>query len=247
MKMLINEFAKLTGVTVRTLHYYDEIDLLKPSFVDEENGYRFYNEQNLLRMEEILFYRELDFSLKDIKAVISSPDYDKNSVLEKQKQLLILKKLRLEKLILNIEKAIKGEKIDMKVFDNTEFEIQRKAYLEEAEKRWGCTSAYKQSKQKTADYDNEKWTELNKESENIISEFAKCKTDGVNCSSEEAKKLVKKWQDFITANYYNCTNEILNSLAEMYVSDERFKVNIDKHGLATAEFMCDSIKAYCKA
>lgn len=83
MKMHIKEFAKLTGVSVRTLHYYDEIELLKPSFVDEQNGYRFYDETSLMRMQQILFYRELDFPLKDIQMILFSPDYDKQNALKK--------------------------------------------------------------------------------------------------------------------------------------------------------------------
>ena len=83
MKMHIKEFAKLTGVSVRTLHYYDEIELLKPSFFDEQNGYRFYDETSLMRMQQILFYRELDFPLKDIQMILSSPDYDKQNALKK--------------------------------------------------------------------------------------------------------------------------------------------------------------------
>ena len=91
MNMQIKEFAKLTGVTVRTLHYYDEIGLLKPSSVDEQNGYRFYDENCLEQMQEILFYRELVFPLKEMRIILSSPDYDKQNALKEQKQLLIAK------------------------------------------------------------------------------------------------------------------------------------------------------------
>ena len=92
MKLQIKEFAELTGVSVRTLHYYDEIGLLKPSYVDEQNGYRFYDENSLERMQEILFYRELDFPLKSIAEILASPNYDKQKVLAEQKRLLTLKK-----------------------------------------------------------------------------------------------------------------------------------------------------------
>lgn len=85
MKMQINEFAKLTGVSVRTLHYYDEIGLLKPAEVDEWTGYRFYDENSLEKMQQIMFYRELDFSLKSIMEILSSPDYDKQKALDEQK------------------------------------------------------------------------------------------------------------------------------------------------------------------
>ena len=118
MKMQIKEFAEVSGVSVRTLHYYDEIDLLKPAFVDEWTGYRYYDENSLLRMQEILFYRELDFSLKSISEILSSPDYDKKKAISEQKNLLILKKERLERLISAIEKAEK------------EFEIYRQREMQ---------------------------------------------------------------------------------------------------------------------
>ena len=107
MKMLIKEFAEFTGVSVRTLHYYDEIGLLTPAFVDKATGYRFYDNNSLLRMQEILFYRELDFSLKSIGEILSSPNYDKNRALKEQKYLLTLKKERLERLISAIDGAVK--------------------------------------------------------------------------------------------------------------------------------------------
>ena len=121
MKMLIREFADFTGVSVRTLHYYDEIGLLKPAFVDRATGYRYYDENSLLRMQEILFYRELDFSLKSIGKIISSPNYDTRKSLEEQKILLTLKKERLERLIASIDDAMRGANV-MRAFDNSEFE-----------------------------------------------------------------------------------------------------------------------------
>ena len=121
MKMQIKEFAEFTGVSVRTLHYYDEIGLLMPAFVDKTTGYRFYDEKSFLRMQEILFYRELDFSLKRIKEILSSPNYDKSKALTEQKHLLTLKKERLERLISAIDGAVKGENV-MTAFDNSEFE-----------------------------------------------------------------------------------------------------------------------------
>lgn len=111
MKLKIREFAKLTGVSVRTLQFYDEIGLLKLSSVDEQNGYRFYDEYALTRMQEILFYRKLDFPLKEIRMILSSPDYDKQNALKEQKHLLMLKKERLERIISALDIAMKGESI----------------------------------------------------------------------------------------------------------------------------------------
>lgn len=195
--MHIKEFAKLTGVSVRTLHYYDEIGLLKPFAVDEQNGYRFYDGQSLQRMQEILFYRELDFSLKEIQQILSSPDYDKQTALAGQKRLLTLKKERLERLISALEGAMKGEEITMNVFDNSDFETQREAYAKEAQEKWGSTDAYKESAEKTSCYSKEKWKEVNEGMDRLTAEFAHCKNSGYPPESGEAQSLVKRWQDFI--------------------------------------------------
>lgn len=246
MKMHIREFAKLTGVSVRTLHYYDEIGLLKPCSVDEQNGYRCYDEQSLQRMQEILFYRELDFPLKNISEILSSPNYDKQTALREQKHLLILKKNRLERLINALDSAMKGENLSMNVFDNSEFEAQREKYAREAKERWGGTAAYKESAEKTAGYDKDKWKEVAGGMNDIIAEFAECAKTGAKPSDPSAQALVKKWQDYISENYYACTKEILAGLGEMYIADERFKENIDSQGEGTAVFMSEAIKAYCE-
>lgn len=246
MKLHVREFAKLTGVSVRTLHFYDEIGLLKPSSVDEQNGYRFYDECSLTRMQEILFYRELDFPLKEIRMILSSPDYDKQNALKEQKQLLTLKKERLERLISALDGAMKGEIVNMNVFDNSEFEAKREEYAKEAKEKWGDTAAYKESAEKTADYSADRWEQINSVMNDKIAEFADCKRKGFAPDSKQAQALAKNWQDFITENYYTCTKEILASLGEMYVADQRFLKNIDRHGNGTARFMSDAIKAYCK-
>lgn len=246
MKLHVREFAKLTGVSVRTLHFYDEIGLLKPSSVDEQNGYRFYDECSLTRMQEILFYRELDFPLKEIRMILSSPDYDKQNALKEQKRLLTLKKERLERLISALDGAMKGEIVNMNVFDNSEFEAKREEYAKEAKEKWGDTAAYKESAEKTADYSADRWEQVNSVMNDKIAEFADCKRKGFAPDSKQAQALAKNWQDFITENYYTCTKEILASLGEMYVADQRFLKNIDSHGNGTARFMSDAIKAYCK-
>ena len=246
MKMHIKEFAALAGVSVRTLHYYDEIGLLKPSVVDKQNGYRFYDKECLIRMQEILFYRELDFPLKDIQMILSSPNYDKQTALEEQKQLLTLKKERLERLIKAIDGAMKGEDLTMNVFDNSEFQTRREQYAKEAKEKWGSTAAYKESAEKTKNYTDEKHSEINSGMNIIMAEFADYKKRGFLPGSGEVQALVKKWRNFITENYYTCTLEILSGLGEMYTADERFRKNIDKHGDGTAEFMREAIRVYCR-
>ena len=238
--MQIKEFADFTGVSVRTLHYYDEIGLLVPAWVDKATGYRYYDEKSLLRMQEILFYRELDFSLKSIGEILSSPNYDKNKALKEQKHLLMLKKERLERLIFAIDGAVKGENV-MKAFDNSEFE-KHKA---EAKEKWGKTEAYKEHEEKTKNYGKQKWNDLAEGMDRIMAEFAVCMRKGETPASAEAQNLVKKLQSHITENYYRCTKEILAGLGQMYVADERFKNNIDRHGEGTAAFICEAIGVYC--
>ena len=240
MKIQTKEFANFTGVSVRTLHYYDEIGLLVPAYVDENNGYRYYDEKSLLRMQEILFYRELDFSLKSIEEILSSPNYDTFKALKEQKKLLILKKERLERIISAIDDAMKGENV-MRVFDNSEFE----KYKSEAKEKWGKTDAYKEHTEKTKNYSKDKWSNLLEEMSNIFRKFAECMKNGEEASSVNVQDLVKMLQCHISENYYLCTNEILAGLGQMYVADERFKNNIDKHTEGTAKFVSEAIKIYC--
>ena len=240
LKMLIKEFADFTGVSVRTLHYYDEIGLLMPAFVDKTTGYRFYDKNSLLRMQEILFYRELDFSLKSIREILSSPNYDKNKALNEQKQLLMLKKERLERLISAIDGAMKGE-IVMTSFDNSEFE----QYKAEAKEKWGKTDAYKEHEEKTRDYSKQKWNDVTAGMDHIMREFARLMGEDERPDSTEAQNLVKMLQNYITENYYFCTKEILAGLGQMYVADERFRNNIDKHADGTAAFISKAIAVYC--
>lgn len=240
MKMQIKEFAEFTGVSVRTLHYYDEIGLLPPACVDEHTGYRYYDNNSLLRMQEILFYRELDFSLKRIGKILSSPKYDTAQALHEQKQLLILKKERLERLISAVDEAMKGVNV-MNAFDNSEFE-KHKA---EARERWGGTDAYREHAEKTKGYSTDHWNALAGEMNALFGEFALCMKHGETPDSAEAQELVKALQNHITRNYYHCTNEILAGLGQMYVADERFRNNIDRHADGTAAFVRDAIKVYC--
>lgn len=241
--MHISELAKLTGVSIRTLHYYDEIGLLKPAFVNEQNGYRDYDEKSLERMAEILFYRELDFPLKSILQILSSPDYDKTLAIRRQKELLTLKKQRLERLISVLDNAEKGE-ISMSVFDKNEYETARRQYAEEAKQRWGSTDAYKESEQKTAGYSDDKWDDVNAGLNAVFADFALIK-DSETPESEAAQTLVKRLQNYISGNFYTCTKEILAGLGQMYTADERFKANIDKNGKGTADFVSEAIKIYC--
>lgn len=238
--MQIKEFAELTGVSVRTLHYYDETGLLKPAFVDGQTGYRHYDETSLLRMQEILFYRELDFSLKTISELLSSANHDRLKALEEQKHLLTLKKQRLERLIEAVDSAMKGENI-MNAFDTHEYD----QYKDEAKQRWGKTDAYQEYEQKSKGRSQAGSRAIFDGMDDILHEFALSMQDGASPDSQPAQALVRILQAYITDNFYTCTTPILAGLGQMYVADERFKNNIDKHAVGTAAFISEAIAVYC--
>lgn len=241
--MKISEVAKLSGVTVRTLHYYDEIGLLKPSKTTEA-GYRMYSIEDLEKLQQILFFRELDFPLNEIKEIMINPKYDKIEALNKHKELLIEKRKRIDGLVTLIDKTIKGDNnMSFKEFDNSKIEENKRKYAEEVKNRWGNTDAYKEYEKKTGSYDKNSWNTINEEMAEILKEFADNRDKDVN--SDIVQSLVEKWRGYITLNFYNCTKEILSCLGLMYTGDERFKENIDKYGEGTAEFMAKAIEIYC--
>lgn len=218
--MKISEVANLTGITVRTLHYYDEIGLLKPSEITE-SGCRVYSNESLETLQQILFFRELDFPLSEIKEIMTNSNYDKIEALNKHKELLIKKRQRMDRLINLIDNTIQGESnMSFKEFDMQEIELSKKQYAEEVKQRWGKTNAYKEYEVKTNNYNSNKWNDINDEGNEILRQFSQYRN--YDPSSEIVQGLVEKWKKYITSNFYNCTNEILSCLGLMYIEDERF-------------------------
>lgn len=229
----VKEISRLTGISVRTLHYYDEINLLNPTQITEA-GYRLYDDTALERLHSILIFRELQFPLKEIKTILDSPNFDMQAALKKQIQLLELQRNRLDKIIISARELLtKGaNNMNFSAFDKTEIE----KYAEEAKQKWEHTAAYKEYKQKHSD-SADKTDELMQ----IFAEIGQIKP--LSPASVQAQQLIKKLQNFITDNYYTCTDEILKDLGKMYVCDKRFKNNIDKAGgVGTAEFTAKAIE-----
>lgn len=244
MKMKIHEAARLTGISVRALHYYDQIGLLHPGEVTE-TGYRLYDGNDLELLQQILFFRELSFPLKDIKEIILNPAFDKRKALENHKKLLLLQRSRCDNLIALVDKTLKGDgDMSFQEFDKTEMEAMQKQYADEAKEKWGDTEAYAESINKTAKYSKEDWAKISAEADEIFRCFAKNMEKSPD--APEVQKLVADWQAHITKHYYTCTKEILAGLGQMYVGDERFTQNIDRHGKGLAEFMSSAIAVYCQ-
>lgn len=232
----VAEVSKLTGVSVRTLHHYDAIGLLKPTAVTEA-GYRLYDTAALQRLQSMLLFRELQFPLKEIGVILDNPDFDPAEALRQQIHLLELQKQRLEDLIhLAHDIQTKGfDTMDFHAFDKTEQE----QYAEEVKARWGQTAAYAEYKQRGSQSGGDA----------LMALFADLgQVRHLPPESAEAQAGVKAIQDHITANYYTCTKEIFTGLGQMYVQDERFRNNIDAAGgEGTAEFAAKAIEIYCKA
>ncbi|HKM35966.1 MAG TPA: MerR family transcriptional regulator [Lachnospiraceae bacterium] len=232
--MKINEVAKLAGVTVRTLHYYDQIGLLHPSKTTE-TGYRIYDEDALETLQQILFFKELEFPLNDIKEIMTSQCYDKQETLIRHRELLMQKKKRLDILLETLEAAINGEHyVDLHVFDMSQINEMKETYAAELKDRWGETEEYCENERKTSGYNDVQWNILMGEGAEILRLFGKNRH--LKPDSDEAQKLVERWKAYITVNFHNCTNTILSCLSLMYIEDKRFKENIDRNGKGTAEF-----------
>lgn len=200
--MKVSEVAKLTGVTVRTLHYYDEIGLLKPSKVTEA-GYRLYSNADLEILQQILFFRELDFSLSDIREIMLNPTYSRETALQNHRELLLQKRKHIDGLISLVDKTLKGDNdMSFKQFDTTEIKNARKEYAAEAKQRWGKSDAYTEYEEKVSAYDDPQWKLLNGEGSYILREFGENRH--LDPASKEAQALGKSGRNssrptFITA------------------------------------------------
>lgn len=241
--MKIHEVAELSGVTVRTLQYYDQIGLLVPSEVTEV-GYRIYHEEDLDRLQHILFFRELEFPLKEIKDIMNNPSYDRLEALRNQKAMLLEKRSRMDRLIRLVEERLGGQQdMSFEEFSMESIENHKKQYAEEVRNRWGDSDAYAEYEKKTKGYSKEDWNSISQAGDRIMGEFAKHRD--LSPEDETVQELVARWQNFITTHYYECTKDILAGLGNMYVSDERFRENINKHGEGTADLMSKAIEIYC--
>lgn len=236
--MKVKEIADLVGISVRTLHHYDEIGLLIPEETTNA-GYRIYSNENLKTLQQILFFRELDFPLKKIKKIIDSPSFDRQEALEIQHKMLLEEKNRLDKMIRTIEKTIQHSKGEIQMSNQEKFEgfdFSHNPYEQEARDKWGdkaVDEANEKVKNKTA-LDQEKFNEIYR---NLAA------VRNLAPDSKEAQKEIKVWYQFLN-KMQNYSLEAFKGLGQMYVYDERFTKNIDKFGEGLSAFMRDAMAFY---
>ncbi len=236
--MTVHEVSLQSGVSIRTLHHYDAIGLLKPAAVTPA-GYRLYDRAALQRLQTILLFRELRFPLKTIKAVLDDPAYDKKTALRDQIRLLERERERFDRLIELAKDQLKGGEHDMdfSAFDTAD----RDRYADEVKQRWGNTDAYRQSSEKTD-------TQTEAGGQALMAVFAELGTVRLSApDSPAAQALIEKLRCTVSAHFYSCTPEILAGLGEMYVADDRFRQTIDAAGGdGTAAFVSRAITCYVK-
>lgn len=247
MSYSIKQLADLAGISVRTLHYYDQIGLLNPSRV-KENSYRYYEDADLIVLQQILFFRELEFSLDDIKKIILSPDFDVAMALNDQKKLIKLKRDRLEMLLTTIDKTIKKinhKKImaDKDLYGGFSKEEMEK-YAQEAKERWGHTDTYRQSQIRVKKMGKAGLQKVLEESGRITQAIASEMKSKSDPASDKVQSLIAQHYNGLRA-FYEPNLEMYRGLAQMYVDDPRFKATYEKIAPGLAEFMRKAMIVYC--
>ena len=238
----VKEVSLLTGMSVRTLHHYDAIGLLKPTRVTEA-GYRLYDDTALRRLQTILLFRQLQFPLKEIRDILDSPGFDPMEALTQQIHLLELQRKHLDNLISHARKIQTTGvfSMDFSTFDTTELD----QYTAEAKARWGKTKAWQEYEQKAAGQTAEQKQSTGDALMDIFARFGKIRH--LSPESQEAQELVASLQDFITRHYYTCTKPILQGLGQLYIAGDSMTENIDKAGgEGTARFAHDAIEIFCR-
>jgi len=242
----VGRVASLGGVTIRTLHHYDEIGLLSPSGRSGA-GYRIYEEPDLERLQQILFYRELGFALEEIAAIVDDPLTDAVGHLRRQRRLLTERIERLRKMVAAIDYEMEAREMDIKLTPEERLEIfgdfVPEDHTEEAEQRWGGTAAYRQSQRHVSNYTKEDWLKIKSEHGEVAANLAPLFESGVAPESEEAMAAAEAHRQHISRWYYDCSYEIHRGLGEMYVSDERFRANYDVLAPGLSEFIRDVARA----
>ncbi|HXK83529.1 MAG TPA: MerR family transcriptional regulator [Clostridiales bacterium] len=251
MEYTVSRLSKMAGVTPRTLRYYDQIGLLSPKRTDS-NGYRVYGTEDVDRLQQILFYRELGVSLEDIRKILTGEDFDELSALQSHLSALLERREQLNLLISNLEKTIKAKKGEIFMSDKEKFEGFVKKLVEENEEKYGKEAREKygddavdRSNAKLLNLSPEKYAEFEKLTTEL-NETLKAAVEQGDPSSETAQRaceLHKKWLCFFWDSY---SKEAHMGVTQMYVDDPRFKEYYEKIAPGCAEFLRDAVSIYCE-
>ncbi|WRZ91502.1 MerR family transcriptional regulator [Streptomyces sp. NBC_01007] len=242
----VGQVAGFAGVTVRTLHHYDEIGLLAPGGRSQA-GHRRYDDADLDRLQQILFYRELGFPLDEVAALLDDPEADPRAHLRRQYDLLTARIEKLQKMAAAVEHAMEARTMGINLTPEEKFEVfgdkDPEAYAEEAERRWGGTDTYAESQRRAARYTKDDWKRVQAEVASWGERYDALMEAGERPDGERAMDMAEEHRQHITKWFYACTYEIHQGLGGMYVADERFKEFYDSMRPGLAEHLRDAITA----
>lgn len=237
--MRTKELADIAGISVRTLHYYDTIGLLSPE-IDRENGYRNYSDQDVSTLQQILFFRQLNFKLTQIKDILNSPKYHQTEALLEQRDIILKEQTRLNNILKLIDKTIQAERGEITMTNEEKFsgvDFSHNPYEQEARDRWGDEKV-NQANQNLKKMGTK---EAEREFDEIYTQLADVRH--LDPDSDTAQQEIEKWYEFLN-KVGEYTPEMFKNLGEMYTADERFTKNIDKYGDGLAEFMKEAMTVY---
>ena len=244
--LTVGRVAALAGVTVRTLHHYDEIGLVAPS-TRSGAGYRLYERADLERLQEVLFFRELGFPLDEITRIVSDPAYRRVDALVRQRGLLQAQAERLGAVIGAVDQAIDAANKGTTMTDEELLDVfgdfDPKAHEAEAEERWGDTDAYRQSAERTARYGVAEWTEIRREADEINHDLAAVMAAGEPATGEAAVAIAERHRRHLDRWFYDCSHHAHVQLGAMYVADERFRATYDAVAPGLATYLAQAIEA----
>ncbi|WBB70807.1 MerR family transcriptional regulator [Micromonospora sp. WMMD812] len=246
MAYTVGQVAKVAGVTVRTLHHYDEIGLLSPSGRTAA-GYRRYDDADLERLQLIRYYRELGFPLEEIAAILDDPAADPAAHLRRQHELLTVRVKRLQEMVTAIEFAMEARKVNIRLTPEERFEVfgdfDPDAHAEEAEQRWGGSDAYRESNRRVARYGKDDWLRIKEENEDWGRRMVAVMSSGAAADSPEAMELAEEHRQIISRWFYECSYEIQTGLADMYLADPRFTAHYENIAAGLAAYLNEAIHA----
>jgi DNA-binding transcriptional MerR regulator len=243
--LTVGDVARLSGVTVRTLHHYDRIGLVTPSGRTRA-GYRLYGEGDLDRLHAVLGYRELGFALEQITDLLDGTA-DPLAHLRRQHGLVRSRIEQLQRLLRGLEKEMEAHMSGMRLTPQEKFEVfgdhDPDEYADEARDRWGDTDAYRQSAQRTASYSKDDWLRIKAEGDAVTQRFADLFTAGASADGPQAAAAVREHREHISRWFYDCSPQMQRGLAEMYVADDRFRRTYDDRAQGLAQWIHDAILA----
>jgi MerR family transcriptional regulator, thiopeptide resistance regulator len=245
--LTVGRLAELAGVTVRTLHHYDEIGLVRPS-QRTAAGYRVYGAADVERLRQVLVYRRLGFGLREVAEMVSDPSADAVAHLRRQRALLVSRRDGLDAMVTAIDKELEARAMGINLTPEEQLDVFGASepggeWADEAEQRWGPTGPYQESQRRASAYSKDDWTRIKAEADRCVAAFAAALRAGLPADGRDAMELAERHRQNICRSFYDCGHEMHRGLAGMYVADERFTATYDSVEPGLAQYIHDAIHA----